>query len=386
MRLLIACDKFKDALSAEEACRVVAASAGGVADLCPLTDGGDGFAAILTAAVGGTLVRVPVTGPRGKKVTGLLGLVAVASIPPAARDLLGLTGGSSQRLAVIDLASSGGLALLRPDERDPWQTDSRGTGELLRAAASHEVAAIILGLGGSATHDLGLGAVSELGFTPCDQAGGRLAAAPVNWRRFSQLNGAAGTKLPPIRLACDVTNPLLGAAGAVASYAVQKGLRPEDATELERLTAAAVRVLCARFGRDFDGLVRTPGMGAAGGIAVGLSVAFGATIIPGADLVFAWLGLERRLSEADIVVTGEGRFDQTSLAGKGPGAVIARALALGKKVHVFAGAVDPAVRAGVPANLRLHAISPVGLPLEQALKEAPQFLGKAVAAAAAAGW
>lgn len=124
--------------------------------------------------------------------------------------------------------------------------------------------------------------------------------------------------------------------------------------------------------------METPGAGAAGGISFGMMTATGAQLIPGFDLVSAWLDLETRLAAADIVITGEGRFDDSSLNGKGPGAVAARALALGKRVHVFAGS---ATAANPPPNLALHSITPPGMPLEQALGLAALNLTNCVHAA-----
>ena len=127
-----------------------------------------------------------------------------------------------------------------------------------------------------------------------------------------------------------------------------------------------------------DSLLDTAGAGAAGGISFGLMAATGAKLLPGFDLVAAWLDLETRLAAADLVITGEGRFDDSSLQGKGPGAVAARALTLGKKVHVFAGR---ATATHPPANLSVHSITPADVPLEQALPRAAEFLAAAVSTA-----
>jgi glycerate kinase len=136
-------------------------------------------------------------------------------------------------------------------------------------------------------------------------------------------------------------------------------------------------LLCAHCGRP-PALADEPGAGAAGGIAFGLMAGADARLLPGFDLVAAWLGLDARLAAADLVITGEGRFDESSLSGKGPGAVARRALALGKRVHVFAGQVAVT---GAPAGLELHAITPPGTPLEAALREAPRNLAAAIQAA-----
>jgi glycerate kinase len=277
------------------------------------------------------------------------------------------------------MAAASGLALLAPAMRDPLRATSAGTGQLLRAAAAAGARAILLGVGGSATSDLGLGALGALGIGFLTASGTRLEEpAPADWPGVVAVDGRIPDSMPPIVVACDVDNPLLGPRGAVAVYGPQKGLRPGDAAALEAECSRMAALMCAHFGRPLS-LAGVPGAGAAGGIAFGLMAAAGATLAPGFDLVASWLDLDRRILAADVVVTGEGRFDDSSLSGKGPGAVVARALALGKAVHVFAGTV--AVSRGIP-GLSAHAVTPAGMPLERALAQAPDLLLSSVLAAA----
>lgn len=382
MRVLIACDKFKDALTAPRACEVIADTLRALepawtTDLCPLADGGEGFADILTRAAGGRIIPLTVTGPRGAQQAAGFGLVTLDRVPAAARTKLDLPANTppGATIAVIEMATASGLALLAPDARDPWQTTTAGTGELIRAAAEHGVAAILLGVGGSATNDLGLGALDALGLHCVDRQGEPIRPPiPARWEAVARLAGKVAPTLPPIRIACDVTNPLLGPRGAAAVYGPQKGLRPADLARLDGLGARLGLTLCHHCQQP-DTMMDTPGAGAAGGIAFGLMVGAGARLLPGADLVEAWLDLGPRLAAADLVITGEGRFDDSSLSGKGPGAVAARALALGKRVQVFAGQVQVAQP---PAGLGLHAITPPDLPLAAALKAAPDLLAAAV--------
>ena len=374
MRVLLAFDKFKDSLTAREACD---AAARGLRskhpdwplDLCPLADGGEGFAAILTSAVGGTLSSVSVTGPRGAPVDASFGLVPWARIPPAARRLLHLspTPPDHAEIAVIEMAAASGLALLPAAERDPWQTTTLGTGQLMAAAAQAGAVAIVLGVGGSATHDLGLGALAALGleFLSPNHESIR-PPQPSRWDMIERVAGKILPTLPPVRIACDVTNPLLGRKGAAAIYGPQKGLLAADFIKLDHASARLGLLLCAHTGQP-DSLMDQPGAGAAGGIAFGLMAATRAKLLPGFELVAAWLDLDARIATADLIVTGEGRFDATSLSGKGPGDVIARALALGKRAEVFAGEI--AATDG-RAGLALHAITPAGQPLPEALAAA----------------
>ncbi len=381
MRVLLAFDKFKDSLTAPAACEAAAralraAHPDWTLDLCPLADGGEGFCEILTHAASGVIETHTVTGPRGAPTAATLGFVTLRKIPATARALLGIENRESKienpaaRVAVIEMASASGLALLANALRDPWQTSTTGTGELMRLAAARGAAAILLGVGGSATHDLGLGALAALGLKFEDSHGAAIfPPIPAQWPRIVRVTGAMAP-LPPVRIACDVNNPLTGPRGAAATYGPQKGLRPADLARLDTESARLATLLCAHSGKS-AALMDTPGSGAAGGISFGLMVAADAHLVPGTDLVSAWLDLETKLAAADLVITGEGRFDDSSLQGKGPGAIAARALALGKKVHVFAGR---ATVAHPPANLALHSITPGGVPLEKALREAGDFL------------
>jgi glycerate 2-kinase len=182
-------------------------------------------------------------------------------------------------------------------------------------------------------------------------------------------------------IACDVENPLLGRQGALAVYGPQKGLKPADADQLEEETSRVAGMMCRCFGKPEE-LCSRPGSGAAGGIAFGLMAAANARLLPGFDFVSSWIDLNDRLSAADMVVTGEGRFDESSLSGKGPGTIVRRALAQGKLVHVFAGEVALAKK--IP-GLLTHAISPDGMPLAKALADAPALLSEAVRTALAEG-
>ena len=381
MRVLAAFDKFKDSISASQACDAAAAAVAAghpdwAVDLCPLADGGEGFAGILTRAAKGREVRVAVTGPRGGEVVAGFGIVPVAGVPAGALALVGAPGAAPGRaVAVVEMAAASGLALLAPRMRDPMRASSVGTGQLIRAAAASRADTILLGVGGSATHDLGLGALGALGIRFSAGSGAGVGSpVPADWPGIARIDGRIPEGFPPIVIACDVENPLLGPRGALAVYGPQKGLRPEDAAALEEQSARLASMVCRHFGRS-EHLAAERGAGAAGGIAFGLMAAAGARLVAGFDLVAAWLDLDARLAAADIVVTGEGRFDDSSLSGKGPGAVVRRALALGKNVHVFAGQV--ALARPVP-GLAAHAVTPEGMGLAEALAKAPALLSAAV--------
>jgi glycerate kinase len=383
MRVLVAFDKFKEALSAREACEVGARALAELhpdwqVDLCPLSDGGDGFEAVLGEAVGGLCLPLQVTGPRGGLVDASLTLVTESEIPTAARARIEFAprkGEGEPKLAIIEMANASGLALLTPSQRDPWQATSYGTGQLIRAAVEHGAGAILLGVGGSATHDLGLGALAALGLEFLDRTGAKIRPpVPANWERIVKIGSGSSAPLPPILIACDVNNPLLGPRGAATVFAPQKGLRADELGSLEAASERIAQMLCTHYHQS-PTLPDTPGTGAAGGIAFGLMCAAGARLLPGFDFVSEWLGLEKKIAAADLVLTGEGRFDASSHGGKGPGALAARALAAGKIVQVFAGQVAPSIN---PDRLVLHEITPTDIPLDQALRDAAAFLNSAI--------
>lgn len=390
-RLLVAFDKFKGALGAEAACeaarRAILRCLPGVSvDAAPLTDGGDGFCRILTRAARGALEACAAQGPRfeaGGAATrsAPIGIVHIDQLPPLAQERLELPAGA-RRLAVIDMASVNGLTLVPHHRLDVWRSSSYGTGELILAAHALGVDAILLGVGGSATSDLGLGALAALGLRFSTAAGVVVSPPlPVDWARISHVAGAAPVDLPPLRIACDVDNPVFGERGAAAVYGRQKGLSPADRPRLEREGERLAALVCRHVGASSEALTR-PGSGAAGGIAFGLSVAAAARLIPGWGLVEAWLGIGERLRAADGVITGEGRFDESSWAGKGPGGVLAAARALGRPAAVFAGSIAPGARARVAGGpaCELIAISDPGEPIELALRATERNLERCVEA------
>lgn len=381
MRVLLAFDKFKDAISAEEACTVAGASIRQrypdlAIDLCPLTDGGEGFARILTQAAAGSLYEHEVTGPLGRPVRGEFGLMPLDHLPKRVGKRLGLPPRRGGILGVVDMASASGLARIPSAERNPWRTTSRGTGELCQAAAREGADMLLLGIGGSGTADLGLGCLQALGLRALDEKGREISLlCPDQWARVSSLGGALPPGFPTTRVACDVANPLLGSRGMVRVFGPQKGLPAGDLARFEQGAERMALKLLEKTSQPRN-LMETPGAGAAGGIGFGLMVWAGAEMVPGAELVLDWLDLPARIRAADVVLTGEGRFDRSSLEGKGPSAVTRLALGGGKRVHAFAGSVEKGL--DVPTGLGLHEITPPGIPLTEALARTGELLAQAV--------
>ena len=237
MRALVAFDKFKDAMTARAAGQAAASALRDrhpdwELDLCPLTDGGEGFCETLLDRSGGRTEQLTVRGPRGGIVTAPVGLVSTDALAAKVRQRLGLE--PAQTLAVAGLAAASGLELLAPARRDPWQTTTFGTGELLAFAAHEKAHAILLGIGGSATNDLGLGALTALGANFHDAHDVRIPTPkPANWEPIARVDLARLRRLPPLFIACDVTNPLLGPTGATTIFGPQKGLKAADLARLE---------------------------------------------------------------------------------------------------------------------------------------------------------
>ncbi|MCC5807504.1 MAG: glycerate kinase [Opitutales bacterium] len=390
MRVLVAFDKFKDSMSADVACERAAQALSELLpeweiETAPLTDGGEGFVRILTTSLGGELVEAPVNDALGRETTAVYGRVDMTQVPPAALRILRL-GQSSGTLAVIGMAEASGLEALRPEERDPWQATTYGTGQLIRHANESGATAVLLGLGGSASNDCGLGALEAMGvlaYAHDHQPVRNLA--PAKWNRIASLGGLYNlkSKSVPLRLACDVANPLLGPNGATAVYGPQKGLKPVDFDRLERAMAKTADRLLGLAGipeTAFAARKTEPGAGAAGGIGFGLRTLLpNAAFVPGFETVAALLRLDDKTRRADIILTGEGKFDESSLHGKAPAKLIEQARGEAA-VWVFAGRVAlPAGRR--PPRLsadRVVAITPENMPLDVALQRGPELLEAAV--------
>ena len=379
MKILAAFDKYKDAMPAGRACD--AALSGALEALgesltlshAPLTDGGEGFCPILTQAASGYMEHHKVSGPLGEEVDSPLGWVNLERIPESARKLLGLKNG---KLAIIEMASVAGLEQVPNGQRHPKHCTTRGVGELIRIAVAEEADAILLGIGGSATIDLGLGALEALGLQFCPSG----QVTPVQWPTIEQIKGNIELTIPPIYIACDVDNPLLGPEGAAAVYGPQKGLKPDEIEAFDGATERVAKQLCEFFNKP-EYTLRAPGSGAAGGIGFGLNVAFDSNYLAGFELVTAWLDLSRKIKEADLVLTGEGKFDNSSLAGKGPYALLAAAYSSDTSAILLAGLAEEeaakTVRDRFPGTA-VYSITPEGTPLAQALKLAPDFLKQKV--------
>lgn len=373
MHILAAFDKFKDSMTAAAACQAAAAGVRTVLGdqititEAPLTDGGEGFCTILTNSVSGHIEHHKVTGPLGEEIEAPIGWVDARNLSAGAKELLPFSG---KRLAVIEMASAAGLEMVPNAQRHPRNCTSKGVGELIRIAIALEADAILLGIGGSATSDLGLGALEALGIHTVSRNGQDVGSiTPEQWPFIDQIKGQIDVTPPPIFIACDVDNPLLGLRGAAAVYGPQKGLLPEEIEAFDVESKRMAELLCKHCDRPTS-LMTVPGSGAAGGIGFGLQVTCGAGYVAGFELVTEWLDLASKVTAADLILTGEGKFDESSLAGKGPYALLEQAHACGKQSIVFAGAVDPKAANRVTElfpQSATYSITPPACPLPEAL-------------------
>jgi glycerate kinase len=303
MVILVAPDSFKGNMSAPEVCAaieegILRASGDTVVIKVPLADGGEGTGRAVTEAAGGRLVTVSVTGPLGEPAEAHFGLI------------------NNGRTAVMDMASASGIELISRDKLNPMKASSYGTGQLIAAALDAGVKEIIIGIGGSATNDGGIGLLSSLGFKVLDSQNKPVGQGGEALSRVASIDvsGAdARIKGVSIKVACDVTNPLLGPNGASAIFGPQKGASPEMVKTLDD----GLALLAAAWKKaGLTDTVENPGDGAAGGVGAALRICLGGVQESGAMLVMQYAGFFDKIKKADLMITGEGMTDGQTAGGK----------------------------------------------------------------------
>jgi glycerate kinase len=365
VRILIAPDKFKGSLSAPAAAEAIArglraAWPGAEVDMAPIADGGEGFAESLKVALGGEWVTLRSSDANGRTIDARYAWLG------------------REKLAVIEMSEASGLHRIAPAERDALRADTFGTGVLLADAVARGAVRVLLGLGGSATTDGGVGLARALGFRFLDGNGRPFSISPGTVESLARIERPAGLQLPEIIAACDVQNPLLGERGAARVYAPQKGADERAVASLENALTRLADVCATSLGCDHRDV---PGAGAAGGLGFGLLTFCNASIRPGFDIVAETLHLADRIANADLVITGEGRIDDQTLDGKGPAGVAALAHRAGKRVIAFGGSIAAAAEnAGVFDGLIPIADRP--LSISEAMREAAALLERASVRAA----
>lgn len=326
MKVVVAIDSFKGSLTSMEAGTaakegILAAKPDAEVIVKPLADGGEGTADALIEGLGGGRIDITVTGPLGKPVPAYYGYLEKSST------------------AIIEMASAAGITLIGGGEKAPGKATTYGVGEMIKDAMERGCRNFIIGLGGSATNDGGLGMLKALGYEFLDADGkdvgeGGWALEKIAFikteGRDSRLSECS------FRAACDVSNPLCGENGATYVYGPQKGVTDAMRERLDRGMAHFAEVTAKTLGYDDSGAA---GAGAAGGLGFALLSYIRAEITPGIGLVLDAAGLEKELSGADIVVTGEGRLDGQTAMGKAPVGVAKLAKKYHAKVIAFAGSV-----------------------------------------------
>ena len=366
--VVIAPDSFKGSCSSVEAARAIArgvrAAFGTRAEVLelPMADGGEGTLDALVAAWGGEVARVPTSDALGRPREGRVGY--------------GRTADGGLR-AIIEAADANGLPAVSDLPLQPLDADSHGVGELILAALDAGTDELLLCIGGSATSDGGAGMLRALGARLLDAQGRDVAGGARGLLDVQQVDlrgidpRAARVSW---RIACDVDNPLTGPRGAAAVFGPQKGADAQQVGEIERGLGRFSELLAAAVGTDAPQLRQQRGIGAAGGLALGLTTLFGAQLVPGARLVSGAIGLREALAAATLVFTGEGRLDAQSLDGKVVSRVLAEA-APGAAVIVLAGSIglspEETRAAGISAAF---SIAQGPATLEEMSADAPRLL------------
>ena len=326
MKVTIAIDSFKGSLSTFQAGNAVAegvklADPEAETAVCPLADGGEGTVDAIIAATGGEMVKVTVCGPLGTPVKSSYGFIP------------------QTKTAIIEMSAAAGITLVEEGDRNPLNTTTYGVGELIADAIKKGCRKFIVGIGGSATNDGGVGMLQALGFRFLDKAGNQVALGGKGLADIREIKiDGAMKELQDCAfcVACDVKNPLCGENGCSAIYGPQKGATPEMIRDMDawlgRFAALTKEVLP---GSDAN----IPGTGAAGGLGFAFLAYLNATLQSGIDLVMEATGLEEHIKDAEIVVTGEGRLDGQSYMGKAPVGVAKLAKKYGKTVIAFSGCI-----------------------------------------------
>lgn len=331
MKVVVAIDSLKGSLSSMKAGMavregVLLAHPEASVIVKPLADGGEGTAEALIQGMGGEWIDITVTGPLGLPVSAYYGYL------------------KDTNTAIIEMASAAGIILISETEKNPLTATTYGVGEMIKDALQRGCRDFIIGIGGSATNDGGIGMLQALGYVFTDKDGqnaGQGAQALGKVASICTNNAYPGLKSSKFRVACDVTNPLCGVNGATYIYGPQKGVSNEMKALLDADMAHFAKITSRTLGNDF---AETEGAGAAGGLGFSLLSYLNAQLTPGIDLIINAVGLESELKDADIVVTGEGRLDHQTAMGKAPIGVARLAKKYGTRVVAFAGGVTTDAR------------------------------------------
>jgi glycerate 2-kinase len=354
MKIFIAPDKFRGSLSAEE---VVVAIQKGIEGIDKnsqiesqiMADGGEQTAEILTKSTGGFLRKVQVLDPLFRKINVSYGI------------------SGDSKTAFIEMAKASGLSLLDLTERNPMQTTTFGTGQLILDAIEQQIDKIILCIGGSATNDGGIGMAAALGYRFLDENEAEIQPIGKNLAKIKRIDSAnVHPKLKQIQfeIACDVSNPFFGTQGAAKVYAKQKGANQAEIELLDAGLKHLATLIQDKFGINLQNMA---GSGAAGGLGGGCIAFLNASLQSGVELVMSTLNIEKQIQEADLIITGEGKIDTQTLSGKVVKGLAEKAKKHQKPIIAFCGTLD----------LKQVEIQSMGLLSAFSILNAPMNLGKA---------
>ena len=326
MRVVVAIDSFKGSMSSLEAGEAISkgikkAHKDAEVEIRPLADGGEGTVEALSIGMGGRLINVDVTGPAGKSVNAVYGIV------------------DSSKTAIIEMSQAAGITLVSGDEKNPLYTTTFGVGELIKDAINKGCRHFVVGIGGSATNDCGIGMLQALGYEFLDKEGKQVGFGASGVRDIVSIRDENVIKELSecyFRVACDVNNPLCGDLGCSAIYGPQKGATKEMVADMDGWLNNYSKIVKEKY-PDAD--CEYPGTGAAGGLGYAFFNFTNSKLESGIKIVLDETKLEEYVKDADIVVTGEGRLDHQTVMGKAPVGVANIAKKYNKKVIAFSGSV-----------------------------------------------
>lgn len=356
-KIVVASDSFKGCLSSMQVADAVERA---VLHACPacdvikidVADEGEGTMDALQCTLGGHKIWLEVSDPLGR---------------PVRASYVILEDGTT---AVVEMAVASGLPLLSPEERNPLETSTYGTGQLIADALNKGCRKFLIGIGGSATNDAGMGMLQALGYRFMDAQGNALCGCGESLEKVASIDASSASpalKESEFIVACDVDAPLYGPKGAAYVFAPQKGADTETVERLDNGLKHFSEVV-ARSKGAIEDYAQTPGAGAAGGLGFGLMAFLNARLVSGVDMVLDAIGFDSIIKDADLIITGEGKVDTQTLTGKTPYGVLQRAKLQGIPVVAIGGFVqldsEDATRVGFATVLQ---VTPPGMPLHDAM-------------------
>ncbi|MDO4622046.1 MAG: glycerate kinase [Eubacteriales bacterium] len=344
MKIIIAIDSLKGSLTSPEAGNAIAEGARKIMPdaeihVLPLADGGEGTVEALTLGMNGTFTNVSVTGPLGDPVDAVYGILESSGDAPSKNDIGKSNEKAAEKTAIIEMSAAAGITLLAEKDRNPLHTTTYGVGEMILDAIQKGCRHFIVGIGGSATNDGGIGMLQALGYGMLNKEGNPVSPGAKGLRELYRITDEQvipELKECTFRIACDVTNPLCGKQGCSSVFGPQKGADPAMISEMDRWLAAYAALAKAKYPAAD---MQYPGTGAAGGLGFAFLTFTNAVLESGIRIILEETRLEEYVKDADIVVTGEGRLDSQTVMGKAPIGVAAIAKKHNRKVIAFSGCV-----------------------------------------------